>query len=593
MGRPDPSAALRAPGRGASAATKAAWDFARIEEFWELFRPLTPYGKEAKDGREVFADGKVLAAMYDRTEAWLAFVERVTTGGDASVLDRVSYHLGRIPRLPPVAESEAGMGPGLPFELTEVFLVKKFLANYRALRGLLDKSARDAFGLIFASDELSVRLGLGGSDAETFYIADAYDPRLREVRSRIACLDARIAEFKRATREQARGLSGLDFEDRDFLIVPVNASPSSAGACDAEGASLFIVEPFDGGNHVVRLSSPPEQLALELEREKLLSEEGALENEVLGELSGSIRAEIPHLAAYVAALRELDLARGRAELVRDHGLSRPILSDAEDPDLELRCGRFIPLEADCRDTGLRYTPLDLGLETRAAIVFGSNMGGKTVVLETIVFLQILAQAGFHVPAKKFSSGVYPLIHYVGESRDGEWISARRDPPGQKNPEAPSEPAAGGLSGFGFEIRSFVEAWLASSRGALIAFDEFARTTSSREAEAILSSVLEALVERPGLRSLFSTHFHGVERIAGVRYLRMKGLDREQANAAFSAQEPLPALLRRVNEMMDYRVVEEETFGSESDAIAIAALLGLDQKIAQRAKDIYRQQLSKE
>jgi len=41
------------------------------------------------------------------------------------------------------------------------------------------------------------------------------------------------------------------------------------------------------------------------------------------------------------------------------------------------------------------------------------------------------------------------------------------------------------------------------------FDEFARTTSSEEAEVLLSAALERLASEPGCRTVFSTHFRGV------------------------------------------------------------------------------------
>jgi DNA mismatch repair ATPase MutS len=202
------------------------------------------------------------------------------------------------------------------------------------------------------------------------------------------------------------------------------------------------------------------------------------------------------------------------------------------------------------------------------------MGGKTVALETLVFMQVLAQAGFFVPAASFDAPVAPLIHYVGELRR---TTLKDRPEGE------------GLSGFGFEIRSFVEAWEESREGAFMVLDEFARTTSSHEAEAILTAVVSALVERKGLRSVFSTHFRGVGRLAGVRYLRVRGLDREAARCTICDDEgePLRDRIRRINGMMEYGLVDDTGPGpGGSDAVAIASLLGLDRGIVARAEEIY-------
>ena len=156
----------------------------------------------------------------------------------------------------------------------------------------------------------------------------------------------------------------------------------------------------------------------------------------------------------------------------------------------------------------------------------------------------------------------------------------------------------------------MEAWEGSRGGAFLVFDEFARTTSSREAEAILSAVVEALRWKPGVRSVLSTHFREVSRIAGVRYLRVLGLDREAATDAMRgtgnsdggagdgnggagdgnpgpAPEGLGERIRRINGMMRYGLVDDGAdAGAGSDAVAIASLLGLDRGIVRRAEEIY-------
>jgi DNA mismatch repair ATPase MutS len=268
-----------------------------------------------------------------------------------------------------------------------------------------------------------------------------------------------------------------------------------------------------------------------------------------------------------------------------------MFSDHVDAPLEIARGRLMPLEGECAAASLVYTPLDLDLPERATIIFGSNMGGKTVVLETVLFLQILAQAGFHVPASRYSTRCYPLIHYVGEGGTLQ--------------------STGGLSGFGREIRSLVECSEWSGRGALMAFDEFARSTSSLEAEAILSAALEELAASTGRRSLFSSHFRGIARIGTerigtvpigavsigtVRHLRMRGLDRKAATSALAAAskpEGLASLAGRINRMMNYELVEDEGGPESSDAILIAGLLGLDPRLVARAEAHYARKRAKD
>ena len=544
------------------AATQAAWDFSRIEEFWARFSPLSPYGKDEKDARHVLADRGAIEALYDGTESALALFRDLE--GDPASLDRISYHLRRLPRLS-LKRPEKGQS----WDLVELFQVKKFLANYRALLGLVGEGCRSRFGLSFGSTALAAALDLGGPDAETFYISDAYDPRLKELRKGLADVDKELAACKTAAAARAAERHGLDFAGRDFLVVPNSALR------DLElDRTAFAVEPYDDSSCLVRLQPGEDELALAARRDALVEAERGVEEAVLDRLSALVIEELPALGRYVAAITAFDLARARAELVPALGLVRPRLSEPGDAPLSLAQGRYLPCAWECESLGLRYAPLDLGLRERAAVVFGSNMGGKTVALETLVFMQVLAQAGFFVPAASFEAPVAPLIHYVGEL---------------KRTTLKDRPEGEGLSGFGFEIRSFVEAWEESREGAFMVLDEFARTTSSHEAEAILTAVIAALVGRPGLRSVFSTHFRGVERLPGVRYLRVRGLDREAARCTIcdDEAEPLRERIRRINGMMEYGLVDDAGPGpGGSDAVAIASLLGLDRGIVARAEEIY-------
>jgi DNA mismatch repair ATPase MutS len=198
------------------------------------------------------------------------------------------------------------------------------------------------------------------------------------------------------------------------------------------------------------------------------------------------------------------------------------------------------------------------------VIFGSNMGGKTVVLKTLAFLQLLAQAGLFVPARRFETRVFHRFHYVGEGR-------RRE-------------EGRGLSGFGFEIRQFNEAHADFGDDTLALFDEFARTTSSAEAEALLSAILEELAGCPRVVAVFSTHFRGVKRLEGVRYLRMGGLDRSRLDLAAPAGEDLAGRIRHIDRQMRFCLEPDVPGERRSDALAVAALLGLSPALARRAED---------
>lgn len=547
-----------------------AWAFAQVDDFWQYYRPLTPWGKDEAAARRVLADRQALEERYDAIGRALAFIE--SRAGETATLERVSYHLKRMPRLP-LEEKPA-------YELLELFQIKKFIANYRGVASALDAETSAAFGLRpFGADSaaqaLASELDRGGSDPETFYLADSYDPGLAEARAGVAAADAAIGAERVKAEAKARLGFGVSFDGRDFLLVPRETAKAMMEG--REEGCRFSAEPYDDTRFMVRILPSPAAVDALSEREGRLEAERACEERVVARLSVLAARAMPELREAVAATTRWDLARAGAELAVEYRMSRPRLGSQE---LRLREARFVPCEAECARMGLAYSPLSTDFSSSAIVLFGSNMGGKTVVLKTVLFFQLLAQAGLYVPAGSFATRVYDRVEYVGEL-EGERHA--------------------GLSGFGLEVWRLGAAWTGGREpgvAALVAFDELARTTGSHEAEALLSAVVEAYASGAnGGRAFFATHFRGVARVTKAEYRRMRGLDRERAAAAIvdgnestseakgaaSGGARLERRLADINRYMRYEVVEDDGSSAESDALAIAALLGLEAGIVERAR----------
>jgi len=560
--------------RPESAATDAARAFSRVDDFLAAWRPLTPWGRDEKEAGRVLDDLAAIDAVLDLTEAWADFASRLRAGSDDAALDRVAFHLGRLPRLPePIRRGDS------PLDAVELFAVRKFASNYKRISALLDGEARRAFDFPEMPRGVEAAFAPLEEGGESFGVSDACDPRLPELRRRLGEIDARANRVRKSEEERVLRATGIDFAGRDFVVSP-ELPPLEKGEADP----LFDAEPWDGHSHVLRRRPGPGEMELGDERAVLLEEERLVEAEVIAAMSNSIADSADALASCVAAIARLDTSRSRSLIAFGPGFSRPRFAPNGGERLSIDCGRLVPLEAECGLAGLKYCPLRLELPERAVLIFGSNMGGKTVVLETALFLQILAQSGFHVPASTFEAPVFPFIHFVGEA-----ASPRRSGKSAASPVGGGTgrggSAEGGLSGFGREIASLVEAMRLSTEGGLLAFDEFARTTSSGEAEALLSALLATFAARPGVKAVFATHFRGVARAPGTRRLRMRGLDREAAKRAQGREERMDPVAR-LNSLMRYELVEDSDEGSGSDALVVAGLLGLDPKIVEEASRIY-------
>ncbi len=517
---------------------KEAWAFARLDAFWQLDAPYSAAAKEDWDQKKIYCDSAQLDAIYDAVDCLREAMDQL----EEVARDRLIFHLKRLPPLPD-APSEC-------FEMAEILQVKRFLYHAHALLKLLPERAQNFFQIRSVGADLWSRLALGGM-TESFYVADDYHEELPEIRSKIKEIDAQIEKMREAARAELASL-GLDLAHQDFAVAEIAIAQKLL-----QNSRIVTVEPFDAERSLVRLAEQPEGLLLRAKRAALIERESQLESQVLKQLSKEISCVLEELRKFEQKLSAFDCAFCRARFAERFLLVRPRLQ-AQAPHFEE--ARFYPCMQDCQKLQLDYKPLSWNLDRSVHVLFGSNMGGKTTALQTVIFLQLLAQSGLYVPARFFETRVYRHCRYVGALTGDSWT---------------------GLSGFGCEIHGLVNAWPEFEEGALVVFDEFARTTSSREAEALLSALTEGLSEYPRSTFIFSTHFKGLERNERASFWRTEGLDRAALDAVQSSD--LSERLRAINRCMRYGIVREEGELRESDALRIAQVLGLPQEIVDRAQ----------
>ncbi|PKN56228.1 MAG: hypothetical protein CVU56_17035, partial [Deltaproteobacteria bacterium HGW-Deltaproteobacteria-14] len=266
-----------------------------------------------------------------------------------------------------------------------------------------------------------------------------------------------------------------------------------------------------------------------------------------------------------------DLALARARLARRYAMVRPELTPpGAAPTLLVEGGRLLPLEARCAARGAAYWPLDLALAVPVAVIAGANMGGKTVALATVGFLQALAQLGFFAPARRLRTTFYDHLACVGGHRDE--AGARVE----------------GLSSFGLEVDQLVNVWRRLDHGerTLVLIDELARTTSSTEAAALLTAVLGALAARGDVTAALSTHVVELGLpAAGVACFRMAGLGAGglERLLAGGGGADLAARVRRINDHMTYRLDPAADLAPTREALGIAEILGLDARLVRAAR----------
>ncbi|MDE3230621.1 MAG: DNA mismatch repair protein MutS, partial [Chloroflexota bacterium] len=236
----------------------------------------------------------------------------------------------------------------------------------------------------------------------------------------------------------------------------------------------------------------------EREAQALHAEEriAALEGELYAALLAELGRAHQRLRRTVGALARLDLWLSLAEVAVARRYTRPELAD--DSGLEIIGGRHPVIEATL--DGVEFIANDTRLDdlgatdepTRAMLLTGPNMAGKSTYLRQVALITLMAQVGSFVPAQRARIGLVDRIFArVGAEDD----------------------LARGLSTFMLEMVETAFILRHATERSLVVLDEVGRGTSSADGLAIAQAVIERLCAVTGARTLFATHYHELARLA--------------------------------------------------------------------------------
>ncbi|MCE5195766.1 MAG: hypothetical protein LLG09_01355 [Negativicutes bacterium] len=302
----------------------------------------------------------------------------------------------------------------------------------------------------------------------------------------------------------------------------------------------------------LRLASAAEQAGLLAERSKWVAAEAA--EEMLAK-----RAITEHLTPYTTELQQAIRSLGRLELdlakaslaIGEH-LTRPAL--APEPFVILQEMIHPGVAAILQNWQRRFTPVSIRLQPGATVITGANMGGKSVLLRSLMLNLTLWQMGFFIYAKAAVLPLFSHLAYLGEDQQSVEL---------------------GLSSFGAEI-SRLNHFIQDHQGqfTFLALDEFVRGTNPKEG-ALLLQAITAYFNRQSGMTVLTTHYDGVASFANAHYqvTGLQKLDAAQFSQAIqSGEDPVFYL----NRSMDYTLLpvdREEAIPQE--ARRICRLLGLE------------------
>ena len=371
-------------------------------------------------------------------------------------------------------------------------------------------------------------------------VADEASAELAVVRRELRVAHARLEQRARAALGEAvrRGIAQEELltERNGRMVIPVKADfrgqlPGIVHDVSSSGATVFL-EPMS----VVETGNEVRELQLAEERE---------ERRVLLQLSAMVGERAEEALATLAAMARLDLLR--AKVLLGKRLAAPLpRADGDDSwlgewgETTLVRARHPLLRGD-------VVPIDLDLseETPGLLITGPNTGGKTVALKTVGLLTLMAQAGLPVPCDEGSRFItYGAIHAdIGDEQSIEQS----------------------LSTFSSHMRTMGAILEVAAPGTLVLLDELGAGTDPEEGAALSRAILETLLDR-GCAIIATTH-HGELKNFAQEEPRLRN-----ASVEFDLQSLSPTYHLMIG------------LPGQSNAIAIARRLGIDEGVLERAEE---------
>jgi DNA mismatch repair protein MSH3 len=226
-------------------------------------------------------------------------------------------------------------------------------------------------------------------------------------------------------------------------------------------------------------------------KESLSSACDAAFSSLLSEISthyASIRDAISHLST-------LDCLLSLATVASFPGYSKPSFLPASHPTTINVTEARHPMVEQLLSSA--YIPNSTSLstaenETRALLITGPNMGGKSSYVRSLALLCLLAQIGSFVPASSASLSLLSSIHVRMGAHDNIFASQ---------------------STFQVELSETSEILRSAGPNSLVILDELGRGTSTHDGVAIAGAVLDYVVRETGSLCLFITHYQTLANMA--------------------------------------------------------------------------------
>ncbi|MEO6913133.1 MAG: hypothetical protein ABI182_03810 [Candidatus Baltobacteraceae bacterium] len=504
--------------------------------------PVSEYGRREFALLVPFSPGQI-----EPLRANLKIVDRFAKELDPSRVDAIRDAL----RAAPDAIGAIARGAmGETFTDAALLEVQRFCDVVGRVRGLLEGVrawSSEAPGEI---EEVARALERGRSGKFGFYLADGFDETLSAARAAAGAAQAEYDVARRTLAERVCGRLGReDIGSDEFILMREDLRgdlPSDVHLI-REAPTYYLCELKLDGRSLEALAR----------RDAAAESVAQAEEAVRARLSDVVRRNSAGLNRECGSLGRIDLLIAKVRFAQQHDCVMPeIVAEAS---IAFEDGRFLPLADELARSGREYFTISLDLHD-VAVLTGPNMGGKSAALRACGFIAACTAFGIPVPARSARVGLFARVGWLGIGGDEE--------PG------------GLLSSFAKEVIRLREVLARGTSQVLVLVDEFARTTTPHEGKALLVALIERLRAAKGC-AFIATHLPGVAGAAGTRHFGVRGL-RKVPQSRVTAD--VPAALAELAAQMDYTIAEiSEDQEPQTDAIALAQLLGLDDELIAAAR----------
>ncbi len=517
-----------------------------FKEIWDDLNTFSPYGGDYKGKVKPSFSPNKLVKEYELTD----ILYKRILGHPAEIHELVDILNG----LKDIRPTITRILKDVVLESEELFYLKRWLLDIERIKkilikiGLYDKVSFK----IQTIDNLLAELSLG-NPGPSFYISDQYSETLKKLRQRKSQKTGLLEQMLQERKRRIEGMYNISLNIQGNLKVN-KLEVSLIEELKKNEDIHYYGETYTHIEFKLKDNTTIQQLR---EQTKILTNQIELEEyQVREKLTQRIKPFSSKILENCRKIGKLDWLLVKATFAKEiNGVIPTLIEEG----LVIKEGRNPVLEKILAKGSKEMTPINLQLSRGVTVITGANMGGKSVVLKTVGLLLALAQYGFLVPCKSFSFSPVEFIYY--SQGDGQSIYD-------------------GLSTFGWEMNEIKKAIDINKKIGIYLIDELARGTNPIEGGALALSVARFLNKKRSY-TIMTTHFE--EMITKeFRQLRIVGLDKltqRQLKRALKNQGGF----EKIQELMDYQLVDLEEMGLPREGVKIAALLGLPEEIIEDAK----------